>query len=258
MRLDLEGKVALVGGSTGGIGRAIAVKFAEAGADIVVHGRDAEAGREVVDEIEKAGRRGHFETADIRDAGQVREMVGRVLSRWGKIDVLVANGAGGFPPPQFFSETDPSLYPEYLNTSLFSRLYFVHSVLGSMRARKEGKIVMTTSEAGRFPTPGESMIGAADAGLILATKVLAKEFSRWRINVNTIAITVTDQTPAFERTLRLEGSLGKMFRKAAESVPFWPITADDIAETALFLASKRSDRITGQTISVSGGLTFPG
>ncbi len=255
----LGGKTALVCGSTGGIGKTIALAFARAGADVAVNGRRTEAGAGVVGQIEALGRRGMFVRADLTDYGQVKGMADEVLSRWGRIDVLVANGAAEQPPPLFFHETDPSLYPEYMKTYLYTRLYPVRAVLDSMKERNGGSIVIATSEAGRAPTPGESLIGAAAAGLVMSTKVLAREFSRWRIRVNAIGITVTADTPAYERTVALPGSIGKIFRKAVEGIPLWPIGADDVAELALFLASDRlSGRITGQTVSISGGLTFPG
>lgn len=258
MKSDLAGKVALVCGSTGGIGRTIAEKFARSGADVVVHGRNPKAGEDVVRMIEGCGRRSLFLKSDLSDFGEVQGMVEEVLGRWGRIDILVANGAAESPPPKFFHETEPELFAEYMKMHMFTRLYPVKAVLGHMRERQQGKIIITTSDGGRIPTPGEALVGAAAAGLVMATKVLAKEFSRWNIRVNAIGITVTTDTPMFVRTTRLEGSLGKMFRKAAENTPFWPITAEDIAELALFLAGGGSDRITGQTISVNGGLSFPG
>lgn len=256
--LVLAGKTALVCGSSGGIGRSIALMYARAGADVAVHGRNREAGAGVVAQIEAWGRQGIFLQADLTDFAQVKKMVDEVLARWGKIDILVANGAAEQPPPLFFHETDPFLYPEYMKTYLYTRLYPIRAALDSMKDRRAGTIVIATSEAGRVPTPGESLIGAAAAGLVMTTKVLAREFSRWRIRVNAIGITVTENTPAYERTIALPGSIGKIFRKAVEGIPFWPITADDVAELALYLAADVSGRITGQTVSISGGLTFPG
>jgi 3-oxoacyl-[acyl-carrier protein] reductase len=255
---DLEGKAALVCGSTNGIGRTIAERFARAGADVVIHGRNPKMGEEAVRAIESSGRRALFLKADLKEFAQVRELVGEVLKRWGKIDILVANGAAESPPPKFFHETDPETYADYMDAYMFTRLYPIKAVLDHMKARRQGKIIIATSDAGRTPTPGESLIGAAAAGLVMTTKVLAKEFSRWKIHVNAIGITVTEDTPAFERTILLEGSVGKIFRKAVEKTPFWPITAGDVSELALFLAGGGSDRITGQTFSVNGGLSFPG
>jgi len=255
---ELAGKVALVCGSTSGIGRTIAEKFARRGADVVVHGRNPEAGEEVVRTIEGCGRKSLFLKADLSVFGETRGMVEEILERWGRIDILVGNGAAEFPPPRFFHETEPELFAEYMKMHMFTRLYPVKAVLGHMKERQRGKIILLTSDGGRIPTPGEALIGAAAAGLVMATKVMAKEFSRWNIRVNAIGLTVTADTPMYVRTTRLEGSLGKMFRMAAENTPFWPITAEDIAEVALFLAGGGSDRITGQTISVNGGLSFPG
>jgi len=254
----LDGKIALVGGSTSGIGRAIALHFARNGADVVVNGRNSQAGHEVVKGIEGSGKRALFQQADLKSYDQVKEMVDDVVNKWGKIDIVVANGAAEYPLPLFFHDTDPELYPQYIKSYMFTRLYMIRAALEHMKEQQAGKIIMTTTDAGRVPTPGESLIGAAAAGITMLTKVLAREFTRWKIHVNTISITVTIDTPAYERTINMEGSLGNIFRKAVDNVPFWPITVNDIAELALFLASNDSDRITGQLFTISGGLTFPG
>jgi 3-oxoacyl-[acyl-carrier protein] reductase len=258
MPAELEGKTALVCGSTNGIGRTVAERFARAGADVVINGRNRAAGEEAVSAVEALGRKAMFMKADLLDHSQVRVMVEETLARWGRIDILVANGAAVYPPPKFFHETDPGIYADYMHAYMFTRLYPINAVLGHMKERRQGKIIITTSDAGRTPTPGESLIGAASAGIVMATKVMAKEFSRWKINVNTVGITVTEDTPAYEQNVRPEGPVGGVFRKAVERTPFWPITAEDVSALILFLAGGGSDRITGQTFSVNGGLSFPG
>ena len=143
-----------------------------------------------------------------------------------------------------------------MNSQYFSRLYCVRAILDHMIERKSGKMVLIGTDAGRWPTPGEALPGGAGAALVLSTKVLASEFARWNIRINTISTTVTRDTPSLDNVLS-HGGAAKIFQKAMEKQPF-PLMAIDIAETALFLASEASDRITGQTISVNGGLCFPG
>ena len=256
MKTDLAGKVAIVTGSSQGIGRAIALKLAESGADVVINGRHPEAGQEVVSQVRALGRRCTFHQADICDYAQVKGMVDQTVREWGRLDIMVGCGGPGYPPAQLFHETDPQAYLEYFRNRLFPRLYAIRAALEPMKEGGQGKIVLISTDAGRVPTPGESLIGAAAAGLVLMTKALAREFSRWKVHINTICITVTIDTPGFERARK--GGMGKIFERAAQRMPFWPLKPDDIAEMALFLASPESDRITGQIISINGGLAFPG
>jgi len=257
METNLSGKVALVGGSTKGIGKAIVHKLAENGADVVVNGRDSQPGLEMVKEIEKLGRKALFKKADLTNYEEVKKMTEDVIREWGKIDIVIASGGADYPTPRFFHEIEPDLYPEFMKWRLFLRLYMIKAVLDHMKDRKKGKIILISTDSGRVPTPGASLNGAAAAGLVLITKVLAQEFSRWKIHVNTISTTVTIDTPGYELAIKRD-STGKIYQRATERMPFWPLTPQDIAELAFFLASEESDRITGQIFSVNGGLSFPG
>ncbi|MFH2011717.1 MAG: SDR family oxidoreductase [Pseudomonadota bacterium] len=258
---NLKGKVALITGSTKGIGRTIALKFAENGADIVINGNSADTGMEVVNKIKDMGRHAIFEKANIIIYNEVKDMVDSVLEKMPKIDILVASGgliSDGkvVTVPMFFRETEPVNYIHFINSQYFSRLYCVKAVLKHMIEMKKGKIVLLGTDAGRWPTPGESLHGGAAAALVLTTKVLASEFARWGIRINTISTTVTKDTPSIAPALS-RGPGAKIFQMAMEKQPF-PISANDVAEAALFLASEASDQITGQTLSVNGGLCFPG
>lgn len=273
MKADLSGKVALVAGSTFGVGKAIAVKLAQNGADIAIHGLSPE-GEEppVVQEIQKLGRRVIFENRDMTDYEEVKQAVNDTIARLGKIDILIGSG-GGFAGSQFglFSEVDPELYLDMVKRQWLGRLYFVRAVLDHMRQIGGGRIVFITSDAGRFPTLGEFLLGGASAALQLNTKVLARELGRWGIRVNSISISATtgtpltdyvaeggelrpDAIPGFEKNPEMIAKLGrKMLNKQ-----LFPVTAEDIAETALFLVSDGGNAITGQILSVNGGICFPG
>lgn len=257
MKADLSGKIAMITGSTEGIGKAIALKLAENGADVVINGRHPEAAAEVIREVEKRGRRCIFEKADVNIYDEVKKMADNVLNRWGTIDIMVASGATGDPPPLFFHEIDPATYADYFRTRTLTRLYCIKAVLDHMRERQKGKIILITTDAGRIATPGESLNGGAAAALVLMTKALAGEFGRWKIHINTIATTTVMDTPGLEYAKKLD-STGKIFERIAKRMPFWPLQSSDLAEMALFLASEDSDRITGQIFSINGGLSFPG
>jgi 3-oxoacyl-[acyl-carrier protein] reductase len=256
MKTNLNGKAALVTGSTEGIGKAIALKLAENGADVAINGRNPERSREVYELISNFGRRCIFSRGDILIYEDIKRAVDDILVQWGKIDILVVSGSAGYPPPRLFHEISPELYLEYLRTRLISRLFPIRAVLNHMQERGTGKIIIITTDAGRVPTPGESLIGAGAAGVVLITKVLAQELSRWKIHINTICVTITVDTPGYEKAL--QSGMGKIFEKAAQRMPFWPLKPNDVAELALFLASEDSDRITGQIFSINGGLSFPG
>jgi 2-hydroxycyclohexanecarboxyl-CoA dehydrogenase len=260
MKADLLGKVALVTGSTEGIGRAIAIKFAENGADVVVHG--IEPTTEVTKEIEGLGRRSIFERADLFNYREMKQMVDHVLQMWGNIDILVASGAGGSSELakgviRFFHQIEPELYTQCWEAMMLGRLYAIRAVLDHFMERQRGKIIIMTTDAARTPTLGESLISATAGGLVVFTKTLAQEFARWHIHINTMCATLVMDTPRAKQALDFPET-GKMFQKMTERAPFWPVITKDFAELALFLASEDSDRITGQLFSVTGGLSFPG
>jgi 3-oxoacyl-[acyl-carrier protein] reductase len=122
-----------------------------------------------------------------------------------------------------------------------------------------GSIVMITTDAARVPTPGESIIGAVGASVILMTKALAREFSRWKIRVNSVAMTLTSDTPSWDRIFAKKDFETKVFSKALDRFPSGRApTSDEVARTAVFLLSEDSGQINGQTVSVNGGLSFGG
>lgn len=259
MKADLTGKVALVTGSSLGIGRAIAVTLARNGADVVLNGRNEDHARNALEQIRGMGRQAWFEQADIWNYQEVRRMVDNAIQKMGKIDILVASGAGGGAPPEFFNKIDPELYLGVARSHWLSRLYCVRAVLDHMIERQMGKIIMITTDAGRTPTPRESLIGGAAAALVLMTKVIAQETARWQIRINTICTTVTKDTPGYDYAMAdPTRPIFAIFKKAEERMPFGMNRPDDIAQLALFLASEDSNQITGQIFSVSGGLSFPG
>ncbi len=259
MQANLNGKVALITGSSKGIGRTIALRFAENGADIVVNARSQGPALQVVEQIEGLGRKASFERADIWNYQEVKQMVDSAVQKFGKVDILVASGGGGGAPPESFHKIAPEAYMDVMRSHLFSRLYCVRAVLDHMMERQTGKIIIITSDAGRTPTPGESLIGGAAAALVLMTKALAQEIARSQIRINTICTTVTKDTPGYEYAMANPDSrIFKIFKKAEERMPFGMNRPDDIAQLALFLASEDSNQITGQIFSISGGLSFPG
>lgn len=255
--MSLEGKVALVTGSSRGVGKAIALELARHKASLVLNGRYEEQGMELLKEIEQYDVPAIFQKADINNYQEVEQMVTNALEHFGKIDILVATGAAiSGPLPNFFRNIDPREYIDFVVVHWINRLYCIKAVLEHMIDQGGGRIVNITTDAGRWPTPGESMPGGAAAGLILCTKVLAKEFARWNIFLNSLCLTVTQDTPGLDWVLT-QSPASHVFRKALQRQVF-PVTSQNIADVVLFLVSGKSDPMTGQIISINGGVSFSG
>ncbi len=260
---DLTGRVALVTGGSKGIGRAVSLRLAEAGADVLVAARRADAAGDVLNAIRSQGRRATFLPVDLVDCDSVNAMVQEAVARFGQVDIVVASGAGGRAFPRLFVDTDPHSFPAYFEGTIFARLYTIAAALPHLRERGYGKIVVVTTDAGRVPTPAESLIGGAAAGLIFMVRAMAREVARFGIRVNAVSTTLTRDTPPWERWMRdHEGGssevLDRAFEKIAKRAPFGMNEPGDVAEAVLFFASPASDQMTGATLSVNGGISYPG
>jgi 3-oxoacyl-[acyl-carrier protein] reductase len=261
MYSDLTGKVALVGGSTDGIGKAVALKLAECGADICVNGRSAAKGAQIVKEIEDLGRRALFVPASIREYDQCQAMVAATVAELGRLDIVVANG-GANPPtapktlPTYFQSTGVPDFAEIVHSRWLSRAYLMHAALEPMIAQNYGKIIVITTDAGRWPTPGEAVNGGAAAGLIMMNRVVAKEVTRWGIRLNTVAISLTGDS-VDEFSDYMDSPVGATFRKIVDRMPFGLTPRDEVADAVLYFASPDSDHCTGAVLSINGGLSFP-
>lgn len=259
---DMEGRVALVFGGTKGIGRAIALELAAAGATVTVQGRDRDAAAEVVEELERRAGRGAFAPGDLYDYADVRRVVDETAATQGGLDVVVANGGSGQPKAKLLDDVDPEEIPRYFESRVYQRIYAIHAAYPHMKRAGYGKLLSITTEAGRTPTPAEALVGAAASSLVFMTRALGRELARHGVRINTICTTLTSGTPPYERYTgeRDRGSdavIVKAFKKIEEVTPFGINTPDDIAHLARFLASPQSDQISGATVSVSAGLSFP-
>lgn len=253
-RDTFDGEVALVTGSTAGIGREVARELAQRGADVVVNGRTEETGTEVVEELRDLGATARFERADITEYEHVESMVENTIDEMGGIDVLVGSGATqGTEPPGFFRDLDPEAHTEFCQHNYIARLYPIKAALDHMIESDGGRIVNVSADAGLWPTPGDIGAGGPTAALMMATRTLAAEFARWDIRVNTVSISVTEDTPGLEWVME-NSPAANVFEKAIEKQSF-PVYGEDVAEAVAFLAGERP--ITGQILSVNGGVSFP-
>jgi 2-hydroxycyclohexanecarboxyl-CoA dehydrogenase len=262
----LQDKVAIVTGSNGGIGMGIALKLAAEGAKVVINGRDAAKGEAVVQEIRSHGGETSFIAGDVLSQSDMDRLVAKTIEIYGQIDIMVAS-AGGSPPDDGrtrrsfgpFMELDIADVAELVARATSGKLTPVRAVVPHMVLRNAGSIVFVTSEGGRFPTPGQTAVATYAAGLIMATKVMAKELSRYKVRVNCIAVTLVEDTPswdAFEGQGDWSEEKRRRYQKIQERAPFGLANPADIGAVAAFLASGSAHLITGATISPTGGLTY--
>lgn len=256
MRISLNGKTAFVSGSTGGIGREIALAYARHGADVIVNGRGVDAGEQLVERLEQEGIRATFAQSDITDPEALSVAVDDAAERMGGIDIVVANGAAGSgPSTNFFRDMPASEFESMTAHHYLSRLYVIDAALEHLIESDDGRVVSISSDAGRIPTPGEVLPGGAAAAVQMATRALAQEFARWEIPVNAVAPTVVEDTELLDQ-ITGDGPASSVFEAALEKQTFL-VTAEDVAEIVLFLTGSPAARpVTGQTISVTGGVAF--
>jgi 3-oxoacyl-[acyl-carrier protein] reductase len=245
----LRDKVALVTGSSRGIGAAIARLFAREGAKVVVHGRDTGALAAVQADIAQAGGRAIMVAADTSRFSEIEAMRRRIEQELGPVDILVANAGGSFTKPGPLEEIGEEGWRESLDNNLTATFLTIKSILPGMKARKSGNIITMSSAAARRPHPGSPIpYAAAKAGVIILTQDLAAQVGPHGIRVNCIA----PETILTERNQQRipEAQLGAL----VDQHPIRRLgTPEDVAAAALFLASDDSAWITGIVVDVAGG-----
>ena len=245
---DLSGKVAIVTGSSRGIGRAIAELFAEAGAKVVISARNQEPCDEVVSAIRAKGGEAMTVTARISDQAQLENLVAKTRETWGRIDILVCNAAIN-PHYGSIADMNDQVFERMMTNNVLSNLWLSKLVGPEMRERREGSIIYIVSIGGLKASTVIGMYGVTKAADIALCRSLAAEWGQDGVRVNCIApgLIVTD----FARAL-YENPERRAAREAA--TPLRRLgQPEDIAGAALLLASPAGAYITGQTIVVDGG-----
>lgn len=247
--MDLGGKVALVTGAGSGIGRAICRRFAGLGAKVLVTDINEAGGAETVDMILGTGGTASFFRCDITSFDDAQASVAAARERYGRLDVLVNNA--GWDEVQFFLKHDPSFWDKVISINLIGPIGMCRAAMEAFVEQGDGgRIVNVSSDAGRVGQSGESVYSACKGGIIAFTKALAREGIRYGVLVNSAAPGLTD-TP-------LVAALDpKMMEATVKAIPMRRMASpDEPAELVAFLASSSNTYITGQVISVSGGLTM--
>jgi 2-hydroxycyclohexanecarboxyl-CoA dehydrogenase len=244
----LDGRCALVTGAARGIGRAIAARLGEEGARVAVSDISAAEAEQTAAEI---GGGAIGVELDVSDDASIRRAVDDVVARLGPIDVLVNNA--GWDRMEPFVESSPETWDRVLAINLRGPIAVTRAVLDQMIERGGGRIVSIASDAGRVGSSGEAVYSGAKAGIMGFSRTIAREVARHGINVNTVC-------PGPTNTALLRGEAERnpnLVKALARAIPFGrPAEPEEIAAAVAFLASDDAAFITGQALSVSGGLTM--
>jgi NAD(P)-dependent dehydrogenase (short-subunit alcohol dehydrogenase family) len=259
--MRLKDEVALVTGGGRGIGRAIALRFAQEGARIVVAGRTPASLAEVEKEIRALGQEALALPCDVTNDPAVREMVRRAEARFGHIDILV-NNAGHFGAMYRLHEIPDAEWDETLRANLTSAFYVCRAVLPGMIARQRGSILLMSSISAKQAYPFAAAYSATKAGLLGLTRALAAEAGPHGIRVNALCpgiVTGTEMHDQVNREVeKMTGAApGKRVEAARNSALLRRLpNPEAVADAALFLASSDSGLMTGQALNVDGGVRF--
>jgi enoyl-[acyl-carrier protein] reductase III len=250
--IDLSGHVAVVTGSSRGIGKACALRLAEAGADVVVnYVVNRQAAMDVADKIADMGRRVLVVKADVSEQDDVRSMMEAVKEHFGKLDILVSNAAtGGFRP--LLAATGRNFAAAF-NTNVLALLYLVQAAFPLMK-REEGerrtKVIAFSSHGSGIALPFYGLIGSSKAALESLARHLTLEIGDHGININIVKAGLVD-TDSTRRIPNAEQVFDA--RKAKAMMGDRVLTADDVADAVLFLVSPLSDLVQGEVLTVDGG-----
>ena len=253
--IDLADKVVVVTGGAQGIGQAIVRDCAEAGAEVVIADIQEEAAQQTAQAVSAAsGRQVLAIPTDVTDLESVQQLLAQTLAHFGRVDVLVNNV--GWDRFSFFLKTTPEFWDKVITLNYKSILNTCYIFLPPMVERKAGVIVNIASDAGRAGSTGESIYSGCKGAVIAFSKTLAREYARDNIRVNVVAPGITDT--ALLQAIAEPETGKKVVEAVARTIPLGRRAGqpEEISPTVVFLASEAARYITGQVLSVNGGLTM--
>ena len=244
--MNLKEKVAIVTGSSRGIGKAIALELVQSGAKVVISGRNQERIELVLKQIEGMGGEAISVSADVSKMEEASNLINKTLEKWERVDILVNNA--GITRDKLIIRMTNEDWQEVLNTNLTGTFNCIKSVTRQMMKQKNGSIINITSVVGIMGNVGQANYAASKAGIIGLTKTVARELASRNITCNAVA-------PGYIET-ELTGELDEKIKEnLRQQIPLERIgTIEDVAKVVTFLASDNASYITGQVINVDGGL----
>ena len=246
--MRLKDKVALITGGARGIGQAIAMTFAKEGADIVVADVNLEVAQKTASEIESLGRKAMALEMDVTNYDLVEAGINKILDKMGKVDILVNNA--GITKDNLVLRMSGAEWDAVINVNLKGTFNCIKAVSRPMVKQRSGRIISIASIIGLMGNPGQANYAASKAGIIALTKTIAKELASRNINANAVA-------PGFIQTEMTAKLSEEIKNKMLEAIPLGKLgTPEDVANVCLFLASQESSYITGQTITIDGGMVM--
>jgi 2-hydroxycyclohexanecarboxyl-CoA dehydrogenase len=248
----LQGRRTLITGAASGIGRATAIRLAEEGAIVGILDLDGDGAEETAGMLRSAGAEAHSFTVDIVDPTAVAQAIASFETDAGPVEALINNA--GWDIAGNFVDSDPAMWRKVIDINLYGPLNVTRAILPGMIERESGRIVSLASDAGRVGSSGESVYAACKGGIISFSKSVAREVARHGITLNVVSPGPSD-TPLFARF----DESGKLAAALERAIPMRRLgRPEDYPGLIAFLISDDASFITGQTISVSGGLTMHG